>query len=73
MNAHRLVVGSLSVFIATVLVFGMSWASMPDVFGILRTVMMILGGLVVIAIVLVVAIAVISGVMGMIGKLRKKS
>ncbi len=46
---------------------------MPDWIGMLRTVMMVLGGLVVMAIVLVVAVAVISGVMGMLGKLRRKS
>lgn len=67
------IVGSLPVVVATVLVFGLNWASMPDVLGILRKVMMILGGLVVIAIVLVVAIAIISGVMGMIGRLGKRN
>ncbi len=51
----------------------LSWSVMPDWFGMLRTVMMVLGGLVVIAIVLVVSVAIISGVMGMIGKLRKRS
>jgi uncharacterized protein involved in cysteine biosynthesis len=45
----------------------------PDWFGVLRTVMMVLGGVVVIATVLVVAIAVISGVIGMMGNLGKRS
>lgn len=48
------------------------WVSLPDWFGIFRTVMMALGGLVVVAIVLVVAVAVVSGVMGMIGNIKKK-
>lgn len=73
MNPHRLIVGSLPVIVLTALVFPMSWASLPDVLRMIRTVMMILGGLVVIAIVLVVAIAIISGVMGMIGRLRKRN
>lgn len=47
------------------------WGTLPDWFGIFRTVMMALGGLVVVAIVLVVAIAIISGVLGMVGKLRR--
>jgi len=42
----------------------------PDWFGILRTVMMVIGGLVVVAIILIVAVAIISGVMGMVGRLR---
>ena len=44
----------------------------PDWFGIIRTVMMVLGGLVVVAIVLTVAVAVIAGVSGMIGKIKGK-
>jgi len=61
--------------IATALVVALSWsaATLPDWFGMIRTVMMVLGGIVVIIIVLVVAIAIISGVMGMIGNLRKPS
>ena len=49
------------------------WSALPDWLGIVRSVMMVLGGLVVIVLVLIVAVAVISGVMGMIGNLRKKS
>ena len=45
--------------------------ALPSLFGILRSVMMVLGGLVVIAIILIVAVAIVSGVMGMIGKLRR--
>ena len=63
----------LLILVASVLVVGWSWGSATDWFGILRTVMMVLGGLVVIALVLIVAIAIISGVMGMIGKLRRKN
>jgi len=61
--------------IAAVLVVSLSSsaASYPDWFGMFRTVMMVLGGIVVIGIMLVVAVAIISGVMGMIGKLGKKS
>ena len=69
----RLITGSLPIVAATTLDFRSSWVSMPDWIGMLRTVMMVLGGLVVMAIVLVVAVAVISGVMGMLGKLRRKS
>ncbi|MEX1309133.1 MAG: hypothetical protein AB1Z65_01815 [Candidatus Sulfomarinibacteraceae bacterium] len=47
-------------------------AAFPDWFGMIRTVMMMLGGIVVVAIVLVVAVAIVSGVLGMIGRLRKK-
>lgn len=59
--------------IATALFVALSWsaAALPDWFGMVRTVMMVLGGTVVIIIVLVVAIAIISGVMGMIANLRK--
>ena len=73
MNSPRLIAGALPVVVAIIMAFGMSGFSRPDWLGMLRTVMMVLGGLVVIAIVLVVAIAVISGVMGMIGKLGKRS
>jgi len=61
--------------IAAALFVALSWstAALPDWFGMIRTVMMVLGGIVVIIIVLVVAIAIISGVMGMIGNLRKRS
>jgi amino acid transporter len=55
------------------LVRGVSGSASPDWFGVLRTVMMVLGGIVVIAIVLVVSVAIISGVLGMIGRLRKRS
>ena len=47
-------------------------AASPGWYDVLRTVMMVLGGLVVIAIVLVVAVAIVSGVLGMIGRLRKR-
>lgn len=50
-----------------------SWSALPDWLAIVRSVMMVLGGLVVIVLILIVAVAIISGVMGMIGKLRKKS
>lgn len=73
MISARLIAGSLPIAAATTLEFRLSSGSMPDWIGMLRTVMMVLGGLVVIAIVLVVAVAVISGVMGMIGGLRKRS
>ena len=53
--------------------FGFFWHALPDWFGVVRTVMMALGGVVVIAIVLVVSVAIISGVMGMIGRLLKRS
>jgi len=61
--------------IATVgiLAYGLVRHALPDWFGVVRTVMMALGGVVVIAIVLVVSVAIISGVMGMLGRLRKKS
>lgn len=52
--------------------FGFGRHGLPDWFGVLRTVMMALGGVVVIAIVLVVSVAIISGVMGMIGRLRRR-
>jgi len=60
--------------IATVgiLAYGLVRCAFPDWFGVVRTVMMALGGVVVIAIVLVVSVAIISGVMGMIGRLRKR-
>ncbi|MCU0305576.1 MAG: hypothetical protein MUC56_16095 [Thermoanaerobaculales bacterium] len=45
-------------------------ASTRDWFGALRVVMMVLGGLVVVAIILVVGVAIVSGVLGMIGRLR---
>jgi hypothetical protein len=64
---------SLHLAAAAFLMFGWSWVALPDWFGIVRTVMMALGGLVVIALVLIVAVAIISGLMGMIGKLRRKN
>lgn len=71
--ADRLIIASLPGIAA--LVIGINWdrGGLPDWFGIFRTVMMALGGLVVTAIVLVVAIAIVSGVMGMVGNLRKRS
>jgi hypothetical protein len=57
---------------AVCLALGWSSASAPDWYGILRGVMMVVGGLVVIALVLIVMVAVISGVMGMIGRLKKR-
>jgi hypothetical protein len=62
---------SLPTNAAAMLMFGWNWVALPDWFGVVRTVMMVLGGLVVIVLVLIVAIAIISGVMGMIGKLRR--
>ena len=59
------------ILVASVLVVGWSWGGATDWFGILRMVMMVLGGLVVITLVLIVAIAIISGVIGMIGNLRR--
>ena len=58
--------------VAAVLLVSAGVAVAPDWFGILRTVMMIAGGLVVVALVLIVAVAIISGVMGMIGKLGRR-
>lgn len=63
----------LPVATAGLLVFGASRRAFPDWLAVVRTVMMALGGVVVIAIVLVVSVAVISGVMGMIGRLRKRN
>ena len=54
------------------LAFGVSRRGTPDWFGVLRTVMMVVGGIVVVAIILVVSVAIISGVLGMIGRLRKR-
>ena len=67
-------IGTVSAIVATAAMMFL-WAgfAMPDWFGMLRSAMMFVGGLVVIAIVLVVSIAIISGVMGMIGKLRGRS
>ena len=59
--------------IAAVVALGLALPAFPDWFGIVRTVMMVLGGLVVVAIILVVAIAIVSGVLGMIGRLKGKS
>ena len=73
MIAPQFNIPSLPIAAAVFLMFGWSWVALPDWLGVVRTVMMVLGGLVVIAIVLIVAIAIISGVMGMIGKLRKRS
>ena len=72
MIADRIIVASIPIVAAVA--FGYEWnlAKSPDWFGIFRTVMMALGGMVVIAIVLAVAIAIVSGVMGMIGNLRKR-
>jgi hypothetical protein len=66
--------GITSPLVVTALVsaLGSSFAALPDLYSVLRGVMMTLGGLVVIAIILVVAIAIISGILGMIGKLRKR-
>jgi hypothetical protein len=61
------------VLVAAVMALGWSGAQAPDWYGIFRVVMMTVGGLVVIALVLIVMVAVISGVMGMIGRLKKKS
>ena len=62
----------LPIVTAGTLVQGLGWGAFPGWFGVLRTVMMALGGVVVIAIVLVVSVAIISGVLGMIGRLRKR-
>jgi hypothetical protein len=43
-----------------------------DWLGLIRIVLMTLGGLVVVAIVTIVAIAIISGIMGILGKLKGK-
>ena len=56
---------------AAMLALGWAGLSFADLYGVLRTVMMVLGGFVVVAIVLVVAVAIISGVLGMVGRLRK--
>lgn len=72
MIADRFIVALISIMTALAFGFSWNWAGFPNWFGIFRTVMMALGGLVVIAIVLVVAVAIISGVMGMIGNLRKR-
>ena len=73
MKALPTAIASLPVAGAVVLAFGWSWGASPDWLGVVRMVMMVLGGLVVIAIVLIVAIAIISGVIGMIGNLRRKN
>jgi hypothetical protein len=70
--SDRFIVASISIIAAVAFGYGWYRAGFPDWFGIFRTVMMALGGLVVIAIVLVVAVAVVSGVMGMVGNLRKR-
>jgi hypothetical protein len=72
MNLWRTRTERLLFLLATVA--GLAWSSgrALDWFGVLRTVMMVVGGLVVLGLVLVVSIAVISGIMGMIGKLRKE-
>lgn len=66
--------GSPAAIFVTAVVVALTWgvAASPNWLGLLRTAMAVLGGIVVVAIVLVVAIAIISGVMGMIGRLRKK-
>ena len=46
--------------------------ALPGLYDVLRSVMMVLGGLVVIAIILIVAVAIISGILGMIGRLRTR-
>ena len=71
MTLPQFIVASVPSVAALVVVFSWSWGTFPDWFGVVRTVMMVLGGLVVTAIVLIVAVAVISGVMGMIGNLRR--
>jgi len=71
--ADRFVGPSLFTLAASASAMSWDWGGFPNWFGILRAVMMALGGLVVIAIVLVVAVAVISGVIGMVGNLRKRS
>ncbi len=73
MLTDRVIVPSLLTFAVLALAPGWDRGGFPNWFGILRAVMMAVGGLVVIAIVLVVAVAVISGVMGMIGNLKKRS
>lgn len=72
MTAHQLISSSAS-SVAGAVTMGLAWrwSALPDWLGIVRSVMMVLGGLVVIVLILVVAIAVVSGVMGMIGNLRK--
>jgi choline-glycine betaine transporter len=58
---------------------GLSAAAVPvlgtaaarDWFGVLRAVLMVLGGFVVVAITLVVGVAIVSGVLGMVGRLRR--
>lgn len=64
---------NVMIVVAIALVFGWSWGQAPEWYGMIRTVMMITGGLVVLVLVLVVSIAIISGVMGMAGRLKKKS
>ena len=73
MTALSTVIASLPIAAVVILMFSWDWGASPDWFGVVRMVMMVLGGLVVIAIVLIVAIAIISGVLGMIGNLRKRS
>jgi len=54
------------------LALGESRRGAADWFEVLRTVMLVVGGIVVVAIVLVLSVAIISGVLGMIGRLRKR-
>jgi hypothetical protein len=63
---------SILVTVAVVALTSSAGAS-SDWFGPIRTVMAVLGGIVVAVIVLIVAVAIVSGVMGMIGRLGKKS
>jgi hypothetical protein len=58
---------------ATIAAAALGWnaPALAEWFGVVRTIMMVLGGIVVVAIVLIVAVAITSGVMGMLGRLRK--
>ena len=60
--------------ILTVVVVTLTWsaAASPDWFGLVRTVMMVLGGIEVVAIGLIVAVAIVSGGRGLIGRLGRK-
>lgn len=62
---------------AHTLAFGAALASrahlaMSDWFDVVRSVMMVAGGVVVIVLVLVVGVAIVSGLLGMIGRLRRR-
>jgi hypothetical protein len=58
---------------ATMSALGLAMDSTPDLVGVLRTVMKVLGGFVVVALVLIVFVAIVSGVIGMAGRLKKRS